>query len=357
MPTQPPLAAPALRRRHLLALLGAAGLATRISPVHAAPAVERSAKVATGLYEVAVSTTTDLVYVAAAGPRGGNEAKILGLDPRTLEVRSTLAFGEDPVFGLAVNDRTGTLFGTATRDGHIDVVDLRTNTVKARVAEGTGAHVRQVLVDEANNRAFVSIYGTRDKPDAVWVIDTAANTMAAVITEGLPSGISGLAYDAAGDRLFAAALQPNEVVEISLARRAGVRRFASGGEGPINLAFDAASGRLFCTNQKTGTLVALNAASGEVVKSVETGAGALGVTLTPDGRLAYVTNRGAGTVSLVNTGDMTVTASLPTGTHPNTVAIDRRSGTAYVTNKARMTPRGQPAVEDPNGDTVSILRL
>jgi hypothetical protein len=48
--------------------------------------------------------------------------------------------------------------------------------------------------------------------------------------------------------------------------------------------------------------------------------------------------------------------SLATGSHPNTVAVDRRSGLAYVSNKARSAPRGQPPVEDPNGDTVSILR-
>lgn len=135
-----------------------------------------------------------------------------------------------------------------------------------------------------------------------------------------------------------------------------------GGDGPINLAFHAASGRLFCTNQKSGQLAVLDAASGQPVKVLETGAGALAVTFSTDGALAYVTNRGAGTVSLVDTRALTVLASLQTGTHPNTVAVDRRTGLAYVSNKARSAPRpaqGQPpapAPEDPNGDTVSLIR-
>ncbi|WP_338662892.1 YncE family protein [Pararoseomonas sp. SCSIO 73927] len=350
---------PALSRRHLLVLLGAAGAAARIGPAAAAPAVERSVKVAPGLYEIAVSTTTNLVHVASAGTRGGNNAKVLGLDPRTLEVRSTIELGADSVFGLAVNDTTGTLFGTETRGGRLAVFDLRSGAVKARIAQGEGAHVRQVVVDEAGNRAFVSVFGYREKPSAIWVVDTAANAVSAVITEGLEGGISGLAYDPAGDRLFATALEPNEVVEVSLSRRAAVRRFASGGEGAINLAFDAAGGRLFVTNQKSGRLAVLNAASGQPIKMIETGAGALSVTLTPDGALAYVANRGAGTVSVVDARSLTVTANLETGTHPNTVAVDRRSGLAYVTNKARTAPRGsaQPAPEDPNGDTVSLIRL
>jgi YVTN family beta-propeller protein len=340
-----------------VALLGATGIIGRASPSLAAPAVEKKAKVAAGLYEIAVSTTTNLVHVASAGPRGGNSAKIVGLDPRTLEVRSTIELGDDPAFGLAVNDRTGMLFGTATRDGKLLAIDLRSGTVKAQIGEGEGAHVRQVVVDEARNRAFVSVFGFRDKPSAIWVVDTASNAVATVISDGLEGGISGLAYDPAGDRLFAAAMQANEVVEVSLSRRAGVRRFASGGETPINLAYDAAGARLFCTNQKSGQLSVLNAASGQALKVLETGAGALGVTLSGDGAVAYVANRGAGTVSVVDARNLTVTASLETGTHPNTVAVDRRSGLAYVTNKARMAPRGQPPAEDPNGDTVSLIRL
>jgi YVTN family beta-propeller protein len=262
-----------------------------------------------------------------------------------------------------VNDRSGTLFGTGTRSGRLVAIDLRTGKVKAEIGQGEDNHPRQVVVDEARDRAFVSNYGIQNKPSAVWVIDTATNAVSDVITDGLEGGISGLAYDAPGDRVFVAALQTNEVVEVSLARRAGVRRFASGGEGPINLAFHAASGRLFCTNQKSGQLAVLDATSAQAIKVLETGAGALSTAFSADGAVAFIANRGAGTVSLVDTRSLTVTANLQTGTHPNTVAVDRRTGLAYVSNKARSAPRpvqGQPpapAPEDPNGDTVSVIRI
>jgi YVTN family beta-propeller protein len=355
-------APPVLRRRHVLALLGAAGLTLRAAPARAA-AVEKTVKLAPGLYELAVSTTTGLVHVASTGPRGADDAKIFGLDPRTLEVRSTIELGANTVFGLGVNDSTGTLLGTGTRSGRLLAIDLRSGKVKAEIGRGEDNHPRQVVVDEVRNRAFISNFGIQNKPSAVWVVDTATNGLSDIITEGLEGGISGLAHDPAGDRVFVAALQTNEVVEVSLTRRAGVRRFASGGEGPINLAFHAGSGRLFCTNQKSGHLAVLDAASGQPIKVLETGAGALGVTFSADGAVAYVTNRGAGTVSLVDTRALTVLASLQTGTHPNTVAVDRRTGLAYVSNKARPAPRpvqGQPpapAPEDPNGDTVSLIRI
>ena len=349
---------PTISRRGFTGLLGAAALAGHAAPAHAAgaPAVDKTVKVATGLYELVVSTTTNLLHVASTGERGQNNARIVGLDLQTLEVRSTVELGADAVFGLGVNDRTGTLYGTDTRGGKLVAVDLRSGTVKARIGEGE-AHLREVVVDPANNRAFVSVFGARDKPSAIWVVDTAANTLAGVISEGLEGGVAGLAYDPRNDRLFAAALQSNEVVEVSPARKAGVRRFASGGEGPINLAYDPGSDRLFCTDQKSGQLAVLNAGSGQPVKVLDTGAGALGLALSADGALAFVANRNAGTVSVVDTRALTVLGSVPTGTHPNSVAVDGRSGLAYVTNKAAMAPRGQPPADDPKGDTVSLIRV
>lgn len=360
--TPSPLSRPALSRRHLLALFGATGAAATLHPrpAAAAPAIEKSLKVGTGLYELAVSTKTGLVHVAAVGARGANDAKILGLDPQTLETRATIALGEDAAFGLTANDRRGLLLATGTRSGAFKIIDPTTGTIRARVTQGEGSHLRQVVADEAQDRGFATSFGARDRPSSIWVVDTAAGQLTTVITEGLEGGITGLAFDAANNRLFATALMSNEIVEVSLARNAGVRRFPSGGDSAVNVAFDPRSGRLFCTNQRSGNMAVLNAASGEIVKVIETGAGALGVTLSPDGGLCYVANRGAGTTSVIETRGLTVVANLPTGTHPNTVAIDPRSGLAYVSNKARGLPRGAPRdqapPEDPQGDTVSIIR-
>jgi len=346
---------PTLSRRQFAGLLAAAGVALRSTPGLAAPTAEKTVKVAPGLYELVVSTTTNLVHVASTGGRGANAAKVVGLDLRTLEVRSTIELGADAVFGLAVNDKAGLLFGTETRGGKLVTMDLRTGTVKGSIADGEGAHVRQIAIDPAGNRAFVSVVGFRDKPSAIWVVDTAANKLLGVIKDGLEGGITGLDYDAKGDRLFATALQSNEVVEVSLSKMAGVRRFASGGDGAINLTFDEASGRVYVANQKSGQLAVLDAASGKPVKILDTGAGALGVTLSADGATAFVANRGAGTVSIVDTRALAITGSVETGTHPNTVAVDPRSGLVYVSNKGATGERGAAPPEDARGDTVSII--
>jgi len=323
----------------------------------AAPAVLRTAKVYPGLYELVVSRTTGLVHVAATGPRGGKAARILGLDPQSLEVRSQIELGEEPAFGLGLNDATGLLYTSNTRSGTVSAIDLRAGKVVATISAGEGGHPRQVLVDEAANRVYVSNFGARGKPSAVWVIDGARNALAATITEGIAeSGITGLALDTAGNRLFATSLTSNEIVEIGLADNRALRRFSSGGESPINAAYDQAGQRLFVANQKSNTVAVLDAATGEQVKSLATGEGPLGVALNPANGLLYVACRRAGAVNLFDSGGMSLLATLETGTHPNTVAFDPRSGLAYVTNKAQTGGRNAPPVDDPDGDTISIIR-
>lgn len=343
-----------LSRRSLLGLMASAAVIGRIAPASAAPAIGGNRRIAPGLYEIVVNPTANRVYVASAGQRGANDASILVLDPVTLEASSAIELRDEPAFGLALNNKTQTLYTTNTRSGSVSAIDLRDNSA-VKISEGEGAHLRQVLVDEDSNTVYASSFGAKEKPSAVWIIDGAAKKVAGTIGD-LKGGIAGLALDKAGKRLFATAMGENAIVEIDLVSRTEKRRFPSGGERPINLAFDAANGRLLVANQGSGDMTVLNAADGKLLNTVKTGEGALGLTLSPGNGLVYVANRGAGTVSVIDGKSLSVLANLATGTHPNTVAVDPRTNFAYVTNKAKMSPRGQPPVEDPNGDTVTIIK-
>lgn len=352
---------PRLSRRHALALFAGAFCATRLTAARAQAqgqaAVEQNARFAAGLYEIVFSASQNRLYAAAAGVRGADDARLFAVDPGTLKAKSFLELGDEPAFGLGLNDRRHRLYTTNTRSGSVSVIDTQSGKLLGKLAEGEKAHVRQVVVDDEKDVVYVSVFGARGAPSQVWVIDGATQKIAHVLQDGLEGGITGLALDRAGNRLFATALQSNEIVEIDLGSRAVKRRFASGGEGAVNVAYDPAGRRLFVTNQKSGTLTVLDAGSGALVKSIETGAGALSLALNPPRGLVLVANRQAGTVSLVDAASLTVRDSLVTGTHPQTIAVDPTGGRAWVTNKARSAPRGQPPVEDPQGDTVSLIRL
>lgn len=54
------------------------------------------------------------------------------------------------------------------------------------------------------------------------------------------------------------------------------------------------------------------------------GAGAHGVTFSPDGQVAYITNRGAGSLSVVNVASHTLIQTVQVGTKPNGVVYRAR---------------------------------
>ncbi|TCK23849.1 YVTN family beta-propeller protein [Ancylobacter aquaticus] len=390
MPIDATFARPSLRSRALaraalarvtlasVALVGLAGAAL------ADPEFVTSVKPGAGLYELVFSAPMNRVYVAAAGGRGATETFIYALDPATLETKETIALGDDPVFGLGVNNTTKTLYGTQTRDGSLAVIDLATGKVVAKIAKGEKAHVREVVVDEAANRAYVTVTGRRDTPSSVWIVDGAKKEIVDTI-DNLPGSVTGISLDAKGKRLFLSAMESNEVHVVDLASKK-VTSFPSGGEGAINLAYDASGDQVFVANQGSGEVTVLDAKDGKIIKEIPTGAGALSLAIDPQRSLLYVTNRQAGFTSLVDTKTLEPVANVVTGSMPQTVAVDVATGNAYVSNKLKSAgrpprpatppagaaaapgaqPTGGPAAEaprarpvpmvDPYGDTVTLIK-
>lgn len=353
------------RAGHALAMILGAALALAAAPASAAaPVIEKSVKPAAGLYEIVASPSTGTVYVAGTGAPG---ARIVALDAATLQTKSSIDVSAAPLFGLGLNEKTQTLYGTATRTGVVSAIDLASGKVVASIRHGEGAHVREAIVDEAANRVYVSIVagrgpvqqGATPEPSSVWVIDGRTNTLADVIPVEA-AALTGIALDAQAQRLYGTAMGSNEIVVVDLAQKKLVQRWSAGGEGPTNLVLDPATQRLFVANQQTGTLTVLDARDGRLLKSVQTGDGALSVAFHPGRQQVYVANRQAGTLTVVDAKSYEVIANLPTGTLPQTIAIDSKTGLVYVTNKARGRPRNAPAdapaAEDPAGDTVTLIR-
>lgn len=353
------------------ALLAGPVMAQSSHAGHAAPAVQAVAPVVAattkldpgGLYEIVFNPADRTVLVAAVGPRGENRARIHRLNAGDLTpAGAAVDVSEHPLYGLALNSRTQVLYGTDTRQGVISVVDLASGRIVANIgSDRANAHVRQVLVDEAANKVYVSEVGGRGantNSSRIWVIDGATNTLERMIeVDGV---LTGLALDRAGGRVFSTDMASNEVFVIDLASGQTTHRWPVGSESAINVVFDAEGQRLFVTSQGTGDLTVMSATDGSVIRKVATGAGALSVAYNPDNGQVYVANRQAGTVTVVSAADYSVLANLPTGTFPQTIAVDRASGLVYVTNKARGLPRnapaGTPVPEDPTGDTVVIIR-
>jgi len=335
-----------------LALAGSVALGAREQAPPSKPSVGKHAKVGAGVYEIV--TSDDAVYVASAGGRGGTPpASIVVLDPKTLDVKKSITV-TDAAYGLGINRKTQKIYTSNTRAGSVSVIDLKTGSVVATIKADADprAHVFRVLPDEDTDTVYVSI---ADKEGKLWVIDGKTNTLAKVV-EKLGVQPTGLALDKAANRIYVAVMGTNEIVALDLKSFEIVTRFPAGGERPTQLAFDAKNKRLFVTNQTTGTLSIIDAANGKLLQSVKTGDGALGVGFNPNTNLIYVANRRAGTVTVIDNHTFEAIADLTAGSLPNTVAIDAKSNATYVTNKAKSGGRGAPPVDDPSGDTVTMIK-
>lgn len=354
----------ALRRS---ALLAASLIALSTASAANAQTIEKTVKVAPGgLYEIVFNPADNDIYVAAVGPRGANQAQIVRLDGQTLTAETPIDVSERPLYGLGLNSRTQILYGTDTRTGAVSAIDLKTGAVVATIRqdeEDDSAHVREVIVDEQRNKAYVTVVGGEagdtSRANLIWVIDGATHKVERTITAPVGS-LTGAALDVAANRLFVTGMGSNEVAAIDLSNGQVVGKWAAGGEAPTNVAVDAEGRRLFVANQKSGDLTVLNADTGAVLQTIKTGEGALSVAYNPTVKQIYVANRQAGTVTVVDADTYAVKANLQTGTFPQTIAIDRATNAVYVTNKARGLPRnapaGTPVPVDPNGDVVALIR-
>lgn len=307
-------------------------------------------KVGKGLYEIVYSEKGQAVYVAAAGSRGDNVAKIYKLDPKTLKKLDSVDVSEYPGYGLGLNDKTQTLYTSNTRNNSVNAINLKTGEVKVILPEFDKSHTRELVVDENANKIYVSDVGKESK---IWVIDGKTNTIEKII-ENTGLSTTGIALDKKGKTLYLTNLGSNEVAVLDLATEKIIRSFPSGGEGAINLVLDEKNNRLFVANQKSGVVTVLDAVSGELLKTIPTGEGALGIRLDPKNKRVFVANRQAGTVTVFDSSNYDIIDQIATGTHPNTVAINEKTGHAYVTNKAA-SKRDDPSFVDANGDTVTLI--
>ena len=349
------------------ALLAASLIALSAASAASAQTIEKTVKVAPGgLYEIVFNPADSDIYVAAVGPRGANQTQIVRLDGQTLAVETPINVSDRPLYGLGLNSRTQILYGTDTRTGAVSAIDLKTGAVVATIRhdeEDDSAHVREVIVDEQRNKAYVTVVGGEagdsSRPNLIWVIDGATHKVERTIAAPV-GGLTGAAFDGSTNRLYVTGMGSNEVAAIDLTTGETVGQWASHGESAINVAVDSERRRLFVANQKSGELTVLNADTGALIHKVATGEGALSVAYNGAVKQIYVANRQAGTVTVLDSDTYAVKANLPTGTLPQTIAIDRATNAVYVTNKARGLPRnapaGTPAPVDPTGDVVTLIR-
>lgn len=319
-----------------------------------AQSVIRSSHAGGGVYEAIINAKDGHIYITSAGTRTQPGGAIYKIHPESLAITDSIVMKEHPPFGLAINQKTQTLYTSNTRSNTVSAVDIESGKVITTFSNGTDKnHTREIIVDEDKNLVYVSDVGD---PSSIWVIDGTTNQVLHTI-ENTGKTTTGMAFNTAKDKIYVTNMGTNEIGVIDLKTKALIESFPSGGESPINIINDG--DRLFVANQKSGTITVLNPNTGELIKSINTGAGAIGIHYDSKSDRIYSANRQTGTTTVIDGSTYEILADLPTGSHPNNVKVDPETGAAYVINKTKggRPVEGQPTPPvDTNGDTVTLIK-
>lgn len=317
-----------------------------------------ASKLVPGLYQTAYSARNDAIFVTSATGRPPvKQSALLKVDPATLKIVAQATPGAAParkdgsdggvyaVYGIGIDDAQDTVWVTNTRQDTVAVYKQSDLSLVRQFEAGTVPHARDVAVDGKNGKAYVSPVGS----PFVAVFDTRANAFLknidiASTVRGKEFSPASLQFDAGSGKLYVVSLSTAEVAIVDTATDTVEKVFpVKGALNAIGIAYDAETNRVLIAGQNSDNLLIVDAASGETLKNVPVGAGALNVAFEPVQRRAFVANRDAGTVAVVDI-DGNLVANLDVSPLANHLFADGK-GDVLAVNKSRNP-------DDPDGDRI-----
>ncbi len=247
--------------------------------------------------------------------------------------------GEEVVQGpylLVVNKSSNTL----------SVVDPGTGTEVKTIQVGFAPH--EVAVSLDSRVAYVTDYGTGGQPgNTVTVVDLETLEVSGTISLAPHTRPHGVEVASDGT-LWVTTEGSAHVLQIDPESGEIIRAVETGQRVTHMVAVAEEAGRVVTANIGSGTATIVDPATQAVVAHVETGAGAEGLTIHPDGQRAYVTNRAAGTLVEVDLATGAVTRSMDVGDFPIRVKV-RPGGDELLISNAN---GNEVVAVDPEGWTI-----
>lgn len=312
----------------------------------------KTVQFAPGLYQVAHSPATGTLFAASAVGRPPVEvSQITKLDADTLEVIASAtpddaARGVYAVYGIGVDDAHGHVWTTNTRQNTVAVYAQGDLSLVKQFPDDAVQHPRDVVIDTAHNRAYVSTSFSGD----IAVFDTGTLeqldnlTVESTIRRGT-FGAMALELDAANGQLYTVSRSTPEVARIDLASGA-VTVLAAPIDSGTGITVDPATGTIYAAGARSDNIVALSP-TGEVLFDTKVGSYPLNLAFDAANGQVFSSNRMSGTLTALDGITGEITAVLDGGSFPNFLDVTD-AGVVIAVNKAR-------GAEDPDGDILRTI--
>jgi DNA-binding beta-propeller fold protein YncE len=232
---------------------------------------------------------------------------------------------------IVLTTLVGTLVVANKTGDSVSFIDLDSGREAARVSVGRAPH--ELAVSPDGRTILVGEYGPEnDHGRTVAILDLASATVLGRIDVGPDSRPHSIAFLPGGDRAIVTLQNSDKLAIVDLASRTVSRTISTGGRESHMVRLSPDGRRAFVTSRlEEGTLSILDLEGDASTRVIETGAGAEGLAVTPDGREVWVLDREAGTISIVDTTRGVVVDRIPSRMQSNRIAISA-AGEAILTN-------------------------
>jgi sugar lactone lactonase YvrE len=167
-----------------------------------------------------------------------------------------------------------------------------------------------VAVSSDGALAVVSDYGAEVPGRTLTVIDLRERRVTRTIDLGDYRRPHGLAWIGKSARLLVTAEAQAALLEVDIEQGKVVRAIPTRANASHMVAATPDGSRAFVANIASGSVTAIDLAQGELLASIETGAGCEGIDVSPDGREVWTANRDAGSVTVLDARELSVLATL-----------------------------------------------
>jgi YVTN family beta-propeller protein len=214
-------------------------------------------------------------------------------------------------------------------DNSVSILDGSNGKLKWTAPVEKGPHEAEVLTD--GRTVAVSDYGRANEPGRlVSLVDLETGKVVSRIDLGegaRPHGLEALR----DGRLLITAEGKKELVVVDPRTAKITARIPTNRDVSHMVTASRDMRRAYVTSLSAGGVSIIDLTAGKVLQFIETGKGAEGVDITPDGREVWVTNRGANTISVIDTKTLKVVATIKASAFPIRVRITPDGKRAVVT--------------------------
>lgn len=226
------------------------------------------------------------------------------------------------IASAAAAQQTGTLVVANRAGGSVSLIDLPTRLEIARLPIGpTIPHETAVSPD--GRFALTAEYGPNDAPGRhVVLIDVVEAKIVGRLDLGPNSRPHSVRFHPDGQHALATMQDSDRIALIDLTTLQVVRTYPTGGREGHMVRLSPDGSRAYVTSRGAqGTLSVIFLDEDRPPVVIDTGPGAEGITVSPDGREVWVANRQIETISVVDTATLEVVAEIPSRPYAGRVEI------------------------------------